>query len=149
MKYVECPETYESDEPSLFMAGGITGCSDWQKQFSEMLKDENLVLFNPRRKNFSNNESGIAERQISWEYHYLKKVTATSFWFTHETVCPITLFELGKQLALNKPLFIGVHPEYSRKEDLLIQVKLIRPEIEIVYDLESLSNQVKNWARKS
>lgn len=152
MKYVECPEKYDLVEDvdlSLFMAGGITGCSDWQKEFIEMLKDEDIILFNPRRKDYLEHESNITEEQISWEYNYLLKADATSFWFTQETVCPITLFELGKQLSLNKLVFIGVHPNYLRKEDLLIQVGLIRPEIKIVYDLESMSKQIKQWIKNS
>jgi hypothetical protein len=151
MKYIECPENYEKElnsPVSLFIAGGITGCTNWQNKFIELLKDEDVVLLNPRRKIFSENDPSISEQQILWEHVYLKSADATSFWFTPETLCPITLFELGKQLSLNKPLFVGIHPEYARKKDLEIQVKLIRPDIKIVYDLESLSSQVKNWLKQ-
>jgi hypothetical protein len=48
----------------------------------------------------------------------------------------------------DKPIFIGIHPDYKRKEDVEIQVRLMRPEISVVYDLESLSSQVKDWLRK-
>jgi len=165
MKYIECPNHYERNEQkgnvhngnkcednqySLFIAGGITGCSDWQKQFVKNLKNEKIVLYNPRRKNFRENDPSITEEQILWEYKYLKVADATSFWFTKETLCPITLFELGKQLAITdsyKPVFLGIDPNYGRKIDLEIQVKLIRPEIKIVYDLNSLSNQIKKWIR--
>ncbi|MGV8087133.1 MAG: nucleoside 2-deoxyribosyltransferase domain-containing protein [Candidatus Woesearchaeota archaeon] len=148
MRCIECPDNYSGSSVSLFIAGGISGCSDWQKEFVKMLKDEDIVLYNPRRKNYLNHNPSITEEQITWEHINLLKADATSFWFTHETVCPITLFELGKQLSLNKPVFIGVHPEYSRKEDVFIQVKLMRPEIVIVNDLESLSKQVKEWIKK-
>ncbi len=152
MKYVECPQIYEGKEKSLFIAGGITGCSDWQNEFVNSLKDENIILFNPRREIFIEshlNDLTMTNEQISWEHNYLEKASATSFWFTSETLCPITLFELGKQLMLNKPVFIGLHPNYARKLDVEIQVKLMRPEIEIVYDLNSLSAQVKNWINSS
>ncbi len=35
MKYIECPAKYFGKNVSLFMAGGITGCSDWQEEFAE------------------------------------------------------------------------------------------------------------------
>jgi len=151
MKYIECPKEYIKDNKDgllLFMAGGITGCSNWQDELARMFKDEDIVLLNPRRKSFSEYDPDIDKQQIFWEYTYLKLADATSFWFTKETLCPITLYELGKQLASDKPVFIGVHPDYARRNDLEIQVGLIRPEIQIVYDLELLARQVKEWIRQ-
>ena len=136
MKYIECPEVYENkiklkDEKSLFLAGGISGCSDWQAKFVAMLNEENIVLLNPRRKHFDVNKKENEKEQITWEYNHLAKASAVSFWFPSETVCPITLYELGKQSADKKPIFIGVDPNYSRKRDVEIQIKLARPEIVI------------------
>ena len=148
MKYIECPETYEGNEKSLFLAGGITNCSDWQKELVNMLKEIDLVILNPRRKNYDSKEENIDEKQIKWESEHLNKATAVLFWFTKETLCPITLYELGKKSALNKPIFIGVHPEYARRRDVEIQTKLIRPEIKIVYSLKDLAKQIKDWVRK-
>jgi len=37
---------------------------------------------------------------------------------------------------------VGIHPNYSRKFDLEIQLPLINPAIKIVYSLEELYNQV-------
>jgi hypothetical protein len=68
-----------------------------------------------------------------------------SFWFPKETLCPITLYELGKQSASNKPIFVGVHPEYARRRDVEIQTQLIRPEVKIVYSLEDLAQEIKIW----
>lgn len=151
MRYIECPEEYiknKGDGPSLFLAGGITGCSNWQEEYAKMFKDNNIVLINPRRKFYPENDMNIVEQQITWEYRYLKNADATSFWFTSETLCPITLYELGKQLESDKPVFIGINPKYARKKDIEIQTRLIRPEIKIVYDLKSLSNQIKIWNKK-
>ena len=148
MKYIECPEVYKENNPSLFLAGGITNCPNWQKELIELLKDTNLTLLNPRRKHFQENNPEIEEQQITWEFNHLKKASAVSFWFTKETVCPITLYELGKQSTSNKPLFIGVHPDYSRKRDVEIQTKLIRPEINVVYSLNELAEQIKKWEDK-
>ncbi|MDO8622759.1 MAG: nucleoside 2-deoxyribosyltransferase domain-containing protein [archaeon] len=147
MKYIECPQVYNGNRKSLFIAGGITGCSNWQNNLVSLLKNENIVILNPRRKHFPTDNQNIDEEQIAWEYEHLKKASAVSFWFTEETLCPITLYELGKQSALNKPIFIGVHPNYQRKRDLEIQTRIIRPEIKIVYALEDLAGQIKEWSK--
>ena len=148
MKYIECPEVYEGKEKSLFIAGGISNCPNWQREFAEMLRDEDITCLNPRRKNFPMGDPNASVGQIKWEHDHLKKARAISFWFPKETLCPITLFELGKQADLDKPLFLGVHPEYARKLDVRIQMMLERPEVKIVYSLGELADQVKNWARE-
>lgn len=147
MRYIECPDVYEGNEKSLFLAGGITNCPNWQLELVSLLKDEDITLLNPRRKNFPINDSKAAEEQIKWEYKHLRKADAISFWFPKETLCPICLYELGTWSITSKPLFIGTHPEYQRKKDLEIQNRLVRPDIEITYDLESLSTQIKRWLR--
>lgn len=147
MKYIECPEIYSGNEKSLFIAGGITSCQIWQSHLVDLLKDTNLTILNPRRKHFPENNPNIDEEQITWEYEHLKKASAVSFWFPRETLCPITLYELGKQNANQKPIFIGIHKNYQRKKDIEIQTKLIRPEIKIVYSLENLAEQIKNWEK--
>lgn len=148
MKYVECPEIYLGKEKSLFLAGGISSCKDWQSEFVELLKNEDIAILNPRRKHFPTDNPNIDEEQIKWEYEHIMKADAVSFWFPDETNCPITLFELGKVLMMNKPIFIGINPNYSRKRDVEIQTKLVNPDIKIVYSLEQLSLQIKNWINK-
>ncbi|MEK6905685.1 MAG: nucleoside 2-deoxyribosyltransferase domain-containing protein [Nanoarchaeota archaeon] len=143
MKYVEAPTEYQGKERSLFLAGGITGCPDWQADLTDLLRDTDLVLLNPRRTNFPIPYQKSAQEQIEWEYCHLIKADAISFWFPKETVCPITLFELGVYLTRDKPIFIGIHPEYARRRDVEIQTSLANPELELVYDLNSLSDQIK------
>jgi len=147
MKYIECPGEYSGRKKSLFLAGGISECRNWQLNLVTMLENENLVLINPRRKVFPEDNPNIEYEQITWEYNHILKASAVSFWFPPETLCPITLYELGKCGQYKKPLFIGIDPKYARKKDVEIQIKLIRPEIKIVYSLQKLSEQIKSWAR--
>jgi hypothetical protein len=42
-------------------------------------------------------------------------------------------------------IFVGVHPEYKRRQDVEIQTGLARPEVEIVYSLSALAQQVLEW----
>jgi len=148
MKYIEAPTEYQGKEKSLFLAGGITNCPDWQAELTDLLKNEDVVLLNPRRANFPIHDPDAAQEQIEWEYRHLRKADAISFWFPKETMCPIVLYELGAHSMTDKPLFVGVHPDYARRKDVEIQTGLVRPNIEIVYDLNSLSTQIKDWARK-
>ncbi len=146
MRLVKCPEIYypKPKEVSIFLAGGISNCPDWQTQLSSMLNDTDLVLVNPRRDNFPINDPKAAEGQIKWEHSHLRRVKHISFWFPKDTLCPITLYECGYWLGQDKSIVIGVHPEYKRKIDVEIQTKLVRPSIEIVYSLKDLSEQLRN-----
>lgn len=149
MRYIECPEIFEGKERSLFLAGGISGCENWQTKLVKLLENTDLTLLNPRRKHFPTDSPNIEEEQITWEHNHLAKTNAVSFWFPKETLCPITLFELGKCLGKGKRVFIGVNPKYLRKKDVEIQTRLVRPGVKIVYSIEELAEQIKEWSMKS
>jgi len=130
----------------LFLAGGITNCEDWQTEMEEHLKGMlNLVIYNPRRDNFPMDDPSAAESQIVWEYRKLQECNMLIFWFSKETLCPITLYELGKwgNSDPSKWLVIGIDPEYKRKADVEIQTALSRPDVQIVDSVELLAEQVK------
>ncbi len=128
----------------MFLAGGITGCPDWQQVMLDLLADMPLVVFNPRRANFPLHDPNAAEAQIKWEHGYLRKASAILFWFPCETLCPITLYELGAWTVLPKPIFIGAHPDYQRKQDIEIQTALVRPEVRLALSLEALAQQIRS-----
>lgn len=138
IKVVEAPEVYEGLGLSIFLGGGITNCPDWQKEIIELFEKSKfgkhptntLYLINPRRADFDVRDPTAAETQIRWEHAYLQMVDAILFWFPKETLCPITLYELGTWTVHpdNKQIFVGCHPEYQRKQDVEIQTNLARPE---------------------
>lgn len=148
---IKAPEIISADlihRNKLFIAGGITGCPDWQKEIIDKLGDTDLVAFNPRRDNFPIDDPLSARTQIEWEANYLRLANMILFWFPKETLCPIVLYELGAWSMIpsyNKKLFVGVHPEYQRKQDVEIQTSIARPEIIITYSLEGLIYQVKEF----
>ncbi len=148
MKYIEAPNEFLGKETSLFLAGGITGCPNWQQEVASALKDETITLLNPRRKSFPIEDSTAALEQIQWEYRHLRKASVISFWFPHETLCPIVLYELGAWSMTDKPIFVGVHPDYQRKLDVEIQTSLVRPKVEIVYSIQNLVEQIVNWLHR-
>jgi hypothetical protein len=75
----------------------------------------------------------------------LHRADAISFWFPCETLCPITLYELGAWSRQDKPIFVGTHPDYKRRLDVQIQTELARPEIQVVHTLSGLANEVGLW----
>jgi Nucleoside 2-deoxyribosyltransferase like len=151
--YIQCPNKLESapfNYKSIFFAGGITNCPVWQEDLKNRVSQggdvKNLIVYNPRRK-YDFDFQKESHFQISWEFSNLKSSDAVSFWFPRESVCPISLLELGTCLKdLSKTVFVGCHPEYARILDVKIQASLYRPEIIVVESIEELGNQIKNWA---
>jgi len=127
----------------LFLAGGIQGCPDWQSDMVSLLHDTSWVVLNPRRTNFPIHDPTAADAQIQWEYDHLRYADVILFWFPCETLCPIVLYELGAWSMTKKPLYVGVHPDYQRRQDVEIQTRLSRPDVRIVYSLEALAQEVK------
>jgi len=148
MKYVEALEEYTyqfSDGKSIFLAGGIIGCGDWQTEMTDRLSDSDLVVFNPRRSNFPTpDEDPYATTvQIKWEFDHLRKADIVLFWFPKEGLCQTSLYELGAMAMTDKPLFVGTEAGYIKQGGVARQLKLIRPEVAVVNNLEDLELMVK------
>lgn len=41
---------------------------------------------------------------------------------------------------------MGVHPNYPKRQDVEIQTGLVRPDIQIVYSLDELTNQIYKFS---
>ena len=131
MKYIEAPTRFDevTDLPTIFFGGGITNCKDWQRDLVEEIEHLDCVVYNPRRKSFDIKDPTQSEIQIRWEYNYLNAADIVIFYFSSETLCPITLFELGARLEANQSghnqsIYIYCEPEYQRKFDVEYQIKL-------------------------
>lgn len=129
----EFPSDTKSWNPSnnLFLAGSISSAEDWHQKAIEYFDGSLLKyynIFNPRRKDFDVNDRDMEEQQICWEFQMINKYCKNIlFWFSYETVAPITLYEYGRVLANYKNydrIFVGIHPEYKRKRDVEIQTRL-------------------------
>jgi len=96
-------------------------------------------------------DKNLSPLQIEWEYRRLREMSAIMFYFPKETLCPITLYELGSWMILsqqtNTKLFIQCHPEYARVMDVQVQVKLVNINIEVVVssNFDTLLNQIETW----
>ncbi len=146
MTYVEALAEYAGSGPSVFLAGGISGTFDWQADVVARLADLPLVVLNPRRRDFPMDDPNAAHAQIEWEFRHLRRATAVLFWFPPETLCPIALYELGGRVQVREqPLFVGTHPDYQRRLDVDVQLRLARPEVAVVSDTAALAQQVREW----
>jgi hypothetical protein len=150
LKYVEALDewTWNGDRTrkAIFLGGGITNCPDWQAEARECLSffRPDLILLNPRRSNFPMGKLDEGRKQIKWEQRHIERAHGMLFWFPKETLCPITLFELGRAMRSHKPLFVGTHPDYQRRFDLQVQFEDFRPDITIYSSVRQLCEAVRD-----
>lgn len=147
--YLEAPNRLDrySDidlKHTIFLAGSITGAWNWQDKAKEILLPH-FNIFNPRRENFNSLNKEVERKQITWEFLHLDLAEMALFYFSHETLAPITLLEYGKQLVKMKfapyrKTYVCIHPEYKRKNDVLIQAELERPQLlkNTFFDLDEM-----------
>lgn len=138
------------DGPELFLAGGITNVADWQETAVTALADCPGTLFNPRRVSYDHLDPSLATEQIEWEYTALDRADAILFWFADGgSPQPITLFELGSWARTDKPLFVGVHPDYVRAIDVHTQLGLLRPGLHISDSLGDTLTRAGTYLRSA
>lgn len=143
MQYIEASNTEKANHVSVFLAGGITNCPDWQSEAVKALVDEEVTLFNPRRKVYPMDDPNAAQEQIAWEFERLRSADIAAFWFSVGSLNPIVLFEFGSALEREQSIVVGVHPDYARKIDVEIQVALARPSVTVVSSFEEFILRIR------
>lgn len=134
--YVEAPVEYSGPGPSVFLAGGITRCPDWQAEAVRLLTGVPVAILNPRRQTFDVGNPAEGESQIRWEHRHLQRASVVLFWFSEgPSPQPIALYELGAMAAVGRRIVVGAHPDYSRRADVLVQMSLTRPGLPVHDDL--------------
>lgn len=132
--YIEAPQNWRRtmlEPPAVFLAGGITGCEDWQQDARRHLADHDVTVLNPRRADFDVTKGDSAAQQVRWEYEHLHRAEVTLFWFPacdpSVTVQPIALFELGSAIAeyeaRGRRFVVGADPTYPRRLDIELQIE--------------------------
>lgn len=130
------------DEPlykSVFLAGGITNCKEWQKEVIAELCDENISVYNPRQEHFDIADKNASYKQILWEYERLEKMDIFSMYFCNDNSDqPICMYELGRNVVRMQNRFpndwqnrivVSVENGYKRMQDVVIQLQLCAPSI--------------------
>lgn len=146
MDVIEAPNPHPR-RTDVFLGGGITDCPDWQADVIYLLWETPGTILNPRRSGAFTHD--IADEQITWEYHALRTADTVFFWFPMETMCPITLLELGVfTQRKDTRLIVGTHPDYARRFDVIKQLELARPEVVVQDNLFGLVEEYKRALRK-
>jgi hypothetical protein len=127
--------------PAVFMAGGITGCPDFQSQVTAALADDHVVLFNPRRSRFDLTDPDATAEQVQWEYDHRTHdaLAYMLFWFpAADSPQPIAMLELGDALArADLPIVVGADRGFPRYRDVVLQCRAARPALTVHTDLAS------------
>lgn len=128
---------------SVFLAGGITNCKEWQKEVIEELKFEEISFFNPRQEHFDVSDKNASYKQILWEFERLEKMDIFSMYYCNDNSDqPICMYELGRNIVRmqnrfpsdwEKRIVISVEDGYRRKADVLIQTELATQNKVFVY----------------
>lgn len=143
MHVIEAPQEYQGHAPAVFLAGGISDTENWQREIIHALRDTAGVLLNPRRAEFPMDDPDAGRVQIEWEHRHLRRAGLVAFWFPPQTLCPIALFELGLCVESGIPLAVGTHPDYARRFDIEVQMRLRRPGVLVVDSLIALAAQIR------
>ncbi len=119
---------------SVFLAGGITNCKEWQKKVIYELEFKDISIFNPRQEHFDMSDINASFNQILWEFERLEKMDIFSMYFCNDNSDqPICMYELGRNIIRmqnrfpndwEKRIIISVEDGYKRKNDVLIQTEL-------------------------
>lgn len=161
MRVITAPEELNLKENEIlcFLAGGISGCENWQDKVISILNSytdtDNLVLANPRRKEFDITDPTASEKQIQWEFYMLEKADIFSMYFDNSnSVQPICFYELGRNLCKikNNAIFpsyenrivVSVREGFSRTNDVVIQTKLALSDDSIVNIVQDIKTHADN-----
>lgn len=105
MNEVRPPQDYKhypKEMKRVFLAGSIEmgAAENWQEKVAKELEEYNIVLLNPRRKNWDSSwkqtmDSPKFVEQVNWELDGQERADYILMYFDPNTKAPITLMELG------------------------------------------------------
>jgi len=144
--YIEAQNQYGGSGPAVFLAGGITGCPDWQAEARRELDPLPIAILNPRMADFPIRDPSAAAAQIAWEFRHLRRADVILFWFPDSgpVVQPIVLYELGAHATAGKPIAVGCDPGYARRVDVVLQLGHIRPDVLVRDNLVAVCADVRS-----
>ena len=143
MKEIQSPDRSapEANTQTVFLAGSIemNSADNWQVKVCELLKDLDVVLYNPRRDDWDNSwkqdmfDVNFSE-QVHWELDKLNESDWIFMYFDPNTKSPISLLELGLYAASGK-LVVCCPDGFWRQGN--VDIVCIRHGIPLFQDLET------------
>lgn len=148
---VQAPHAYaqHSGKTKVFLAGSIEmgRAAEWQKRVVEEVGDLDIVVLNPRRRDWDSSwEQTIHHpqfrEQVEWELQALDDSDIVVMYFDPETKSPITMLELGVHAATTPEKVIVCCPDgFWRKGN--IDIVCARYGVAQADDLDSLIVQLR------
>jgi len=96
------PNPISKKGKSIFLAGSIEmgNAENWQEYLIKNIDHSNLLIFNPRRKDWDNSwkeeiENPQFNEQVNWELNALERADLIVMYFAPNTKSPISLLEFG------------------------------------------------------
>jgi hypothetical protein len=112
MQEIKAPNEIANFKYTIFLAGSIEmGMAEkWQDKVVQLLKDEDVIILNPRRDDWNNSwvqsiENPQFREQVEWELTGMECADIILMYFDPKTKSPITLLELGL-FAKSKKLIV-------------------------------------------
>jgi nucleoside 2-deoxyribosyltransferase len=137
----------------IFLAGSIEmgKAEPWQQTVAEALKDESVILFNPRREDWDSSWSQDPTAgtpfnlQVTWELEHIRKSDLVIFYFDPATQSPITLMELGICLAKDYNILVCCPDGYFRKGNVVIACSHVpnNASVNVLNTLDELIAEIK------
>ena len=136
---ITAPNIDKNKYISVFLAGGITNCKEWQKEVIEELSFDDVSIYNPRQEHFDITDKSASYKQILWEFERLEQMDIFSMYFCNDNSDqPICMYELGRNIIRmqnrfpndwDKRIIISVEDGYKRAKDVFVQVELCAPKL--------------------
>lgn len=146
------PEKFQNDEPTgiktVFLAGTIDmgNSEDWQQTIIDECSHQNIVFYNPRRKNWNKDwEQTMGDNpfteQVEWELDSLEQADLILMYLAPGSKSPISMLELG--LFSNSEKMVVCCPDgFWRKGNIDIVCR--RYSIKRVKELKDFQKEIQN-----
>ncbi|MDM1298818.1 hypothetical protein HXZ94_09930 [Empedobacter falsenii] len=107
-------ELLKNDQRTKIFLGGtidMGNSEDWQAKVSKELKNEKVILLNPRRNDWNSAWKPVKEepefrKQVEWELNALENADYIIMFFGKDSKSPISLLEMGLYAKSGKLLVI-------------------------------------------
>ncbi|ARW16875.1 nucleoside 2-deoxyribosyltransferase domain-containing protein [Komagataeibacter europaeus] len=153
-RVITSPESLPSQHrsPRVFLGGSIDmgSAPDWQKDMIESLRDEDVVILNPRRPDWNpawkpDASNPNFRQQVEWELGALESADVIVLYFSPGSQSPISLLEMGLYAKSDK-LIVLCPQEYWRKGN--VDITASRYGVMQVADIDKLKTAVRDKLRK-
>jgi len=149
MTIIRPPEEYvpaiqQGSRKAIFLAGSVSGSENWRLHIAQSFEAENVVFLDPFNASYASADAAAFSAQIEWERRHLRRAWGRVFWFSFESLCAMSLFELGASCQSAGPLFVGCHADYRLRRDVISQLAIARPDVVVAATLDELISQLRD-----